>query len=136
MKRSCLEERIGTVGDRGVATLKDNRIAFNKESKKDGTGKTNILPTQHEDVLGVIYEMSEEQLKILDGIEGGYMRIPMPVQFEGKITEVQTYVASPNRINNDLLPTADYLQKLIDGAKDHGFPQTYQDHLKSFEVCK
>ncbi len=135
MKRSYLEERIGTVEDCGIATLKDNRIAFNKESKKDGTGKTNILPTEHEDVFGVIYKMSEEQLKLLDGIEGGYVRILMLVEFEGKMTEVQTYVASPHRINNDLLPTTDYLQNLIDGARDHRFPQTYQDHLKSFGVC-
>ncbi len=136
MKRSCLEDRIGVVEDLGMATLKDYRIAFNKESTRDGTGKTNILPTEREDVPGVLFEMSEEQMKVLDKEEGGYLRVPMPVEFRGEIIEIQTYVASEKRINDNLLPTADYLQKLIDGAKDHGFSQEYQNRLKSFEVCK
>ncbi len=136
MKRSRLEDgRIGLVMDHGMTTLKDYRIAFNKQSK-DGTGKTNLMPTEQQDVLGVLYGLSEEQLKTLDGIEKGYVRIPLSIEVEGKTTEVQTYVALEERINNDLLPTAEYLSYLIDGAVEHNFPIEYQEFLKGFEVCK
>lgn len=136
MKRSRLEDgRVGEVADHGVTTLKDYRIAFNKQST-DGTGKTNLMPTEQQDVLGVLYGLSDEQLKTLDGIENGYVRIPLSIEVEGKATEVQTYVALEERINNDLLPTAEYLGYLIDGAVEHNFPTEYQEFLKGFEVCK
>lgn len=134
MKRSRLEDgRIGVVTDYGVTTLKDYRIAFNKQST-DGTGKTNLMPAEQQDVVGVLYGLSEEQLKTLDDIEKGYFRIPISIEVEGKPTEVQTYVALKERINNDLLPTAEYLGYLIDGAVEHNFPKEYQEFLKSFEV--
>lgn len=134
MERARLEERIGAVIDHGVATLKDYRIAFNKQSLY-GSGKTNIMPAEQQDVLGVQYELSEEQLKILDDNEKGYVRVPMAVDVRGKVTEVQTYVALEKRINNDLRPTAEYLGYLINGARDHNFPEEYQKLLKGFEVA-
>ena len=133
MKRSRLEDRIGTVIDHGMATLNDYRIAFNKLSI-DKSGKTNIVPTERQDVLGVLYELSDEQLKILDNTEKGYLRIPMIVDVSGKATEVQTYVAMNERVHNGLFPTAEYLSHLIDGARDHGFPEEYQNLLKGFDV--
>ncbi len=136
MKRARLEERVGTVTDHGMATLKDYRIAFNKKSRNDGTGKANILPAEREDVLGVLFEMSENQIKTLDKHEGGYLKVHKAVEFGGEIIEAQTYVASENMINDSLLPDTEYLGLLIAGAKEHGFPQEYQDCLKSFPVCK
>lgn len=134
MKRSRLEDRIGEVIDHGVASKQDYRIAFNKQST-DGTGKTNIVtPAGQEQVLGVLYELTEEQLKKLDGIEKGYARIPIIVDWRAETKEVQTYVAIDSMINNELLPKAGYLQLLIDGASEHDFPEEYQKHLKSFEV--
>ena len=122
MKRSRIEERVGIVVDRGIATMRDYSIAFNKQSK-DGTGKTNIIPAKQKDVLGVVYELSEDQLKVLDKSEKGYFRVPMEVDLSGKIVPVQTYVAGENTINNELLPKVDYLRLLIDGVYDHNFPE-------------
>lgn len=134
MKRSRLENRIGEVIDHGIASKQDYRIAFNKQST-DGTGKTNIVtPAGQEQVMGVLYELTEDQLKKLDGIEKGYVRIPIIVDWKAETKEVQTYVAIDPMINNDLLPKADYLQFLIDGASEHSFPEEYQELLKGFEV--
>jgi gamma-glutamylcyclotransferase len=136
MKRSRLEgERIGAVIDHGIATLQNYTIAFNKQST-DGTGKTNIMPAEQKETIGVLYEMTEDQLKKLDEIEKGYYRILIHVEWRGEIKHVQTYVAVEQRINNGLLPTAEYLGHLIKGASDHGFPEEYQTFLKSFEVRK
>jgi hypothetical protein len=133
MELARLEERTGTAIDHGIATLKDCRIAFNKQSV-DGSGKTNIISTEKQDVFGVISELSDKQLKILDDNEKGYVRVPIAVDVGGKVTEVQTYVAVEERINNDLRPTAEYLGYLINGAREHGFSEEYQKLLKSFKV--
>lgn len=133
MKRSRLEERIGEVIDHGIASLQGHQLAFNKQST-DGTGKTNIMPLNQQEVLGVLYELTEDQLKKLDNIEKKYVRVPITVDWGGVTKEVQTYVALEASINNELLPTAEYLGHLVDGAKDHGFPKEYQDRLKNFVV--
>lgn len=135
MKCSRLEERTGVATDLGMATLKDYRIAFNKQSK-DGTGKTNIVSTERQDVLGVLYELSEKQLKELDHSEKGYARVSLQVDLNGNAVDVQTYIALPESINEDLLPTTEYMRYLIDGAVEHGFPGEYKAFLKSFKVRK
>jgi hypothetical protein len=129
-----LEGRVGVVIDHGTATLSDYNIVFNKLSI-DKSGKTNIAPEEQQNVFGVLYEMSDEQLKMLDESEKGYVRVPMIVDVGGKPTEVQTYVAMEERISNDLLPTSEYLSYLIDGAVEHNFPKEYQTFLRSIKVC-
>lgn len=134
MKRSRLEDRIGEVADHGIVSKQDCRIAFNKQST-DGTGKTNLVtPAEQQEVLGVLYELTEDQLKKLDGVEKGYVRIPTVVDWGSETKEVQTYIAVDSMINNELLPKVDYLQHLIDGASEHSFPKEYQKFLKGFTV--
>lgn len=137
MKRSRLEDpkRVGEVIDHGIATLQNHIIAFNKKSD-DHTGKANIIPTEQKETIGVLYEMSEDQLKKLDGIEKGYYRMLVHVEWRGEIKHVQTYVALESKIDDSLLPTSEYRGFLIAGAEDHQFPEEYQACLKSFPVCK
>lgn len=135
MKRDRLETRLGPVEDLGIAILPDYLVAFNKKSI-DGTGKANIVPKERVETIGVLYGLTDDQLKELDKSEGGYVRVPITITSEGKEIEAQTYVAMENRIDNNLLPTAEYLGYLIDGAEEHSFPDEYQKLLKSFGVCK
>lgn len=136
MKRDRLEKRLGQVDDLGIAILPDYLVAFNKLSTIDKTGKANIIPKEQVETIGVLYGLTDEQLKELDKSEGGYVRVPIAITSEGKEIEAQTYVAMENRIDNNLLPTAEYLGYLIDGAEEHNFPGEYQNFLKSFGVCK
>jgi len=134
MKSSRLRDRIGEVIDHGIVSKQNYRIIFNKQST-DGTGKTNLVtPAEQTEVIGVLYELTENQLKKLDDIEKGYMRIPIVVNWGTKTKEAQTYVAIDNMINNELLPKVDYLQLLIEGASEHGFPEEYLKLLKNFKV--
>ena len=48
--------------------------------------------------------------------------------------EVQTYIANQNRINNELHPTREYRQFLIDGARKHDFPTDYIQMLESIPI--
>jgi hypothetical protein len=135
MLRSRLEtERVGQVIDLGIATLEGYKIAFNKLSKKDGTGKTNIITSPGSQVIGVIYNLTEEQLIKLDSIEGvGYARTLVTVKYNNEVVSVYTYIATDNAIDDSLKPTQEYLQHLIDGAKEHSFPKQYVLFLESID---
>lgn len=129
MPRKRIENRVGAVADLGVGVLDKYKIKFNKQST-DGSGKTNIVPDGDSQVIGVVYELSKGQLDILDRIEIGYERGNLPLEVNGELVCVEVYVALPETINNELLPTRKYLEYLIQGAKEHDFPSDYVEFLE------
>lgn len=133
MLRSRLEERVGEVVDRGVAKLKEYKIKFNKKGK-DGSGKTNITLQKKSEVWGVGYELTDEQINLLDGIEDGYKRDTINVILENKKVQAEIYFALPEKIDGSLLPTIEYLDFLMSGAQEHDFPKIYLEFLQSIKA--
>lgn len=133
MLRKRLEERLGKVEDLGMVLLYDYKIAFNKKSS-DGTGKTNIIPLSGQNVSGVAFSLTTDQLGILDKAEGGYNRTTISAMLNNVLTNMETYVAKETRIDNSLLPTKKYRQYLIDGALEHFFPQDYVEMLNNLQT--
>lgn len=133
MKKTRLQNRVGVLVDRGMVTLKNYSLLFNKQSV-DKSGKANIKVVEGKNIFGVLYELSEEQLNILDNDEKGYKRTLVKIIIDDNELEVQTYIALEDKINNDLLPTEEYLSYIINGARDHNLPEEYQSFLKSTPV--
>lgn len=125
------EKRIGQVIDHGVGVLSDYAIKFNKASI-NGSGKANIVKVKSGDskVLGVIYELTKEQINLLDKIEVGYKRSVVKIVLENNIIPADTFFAHQEKIQNNLFPTRDYLNFLILGAKEHNFPKDYIEFLE------
>lgn len=128
------ENRIGQVADYGIAVLSGYTLKFNKKSIIDGSGKTNIMGNNISKVFGVIYELTSEQINLLDSIEIGYERSTVSALLEENIVQADTYFAVPKEIDNNLLPTRDYLNFLIRGAKEHTFPNGYVEFLEKTKV--
>jgi gamma-glutamylcyclotransferase (GGCT)/AIG2-like uncharacterized protein YtfP len=120
-------KRIGTVADKGTLELNGYKLVFNKLSVRDGSGKANIEPEKGGSVIGVIYELSAEQIDLLDRIEGGYKRHELPVRFENQT--VETYFAESDRIREGLFPTEEYMGFVVNGAIEHEFPEKYVEAL-------
>lgn len=135
IKKDRLEGRLDKVKVFGVAILKGYHIAFNKQSV-DRTGKANIIPMVQEEIFGVLYGLSEDQFKKLDKNEDGYKRVSMNVYLGIKKINAQTYIALEEKVNDNLFPTEKYLNFLIEGAREHNFPEEYQNFLKNFIICK
>ena len=108
-------------------------IKFNKKSI-DGSGKTNIIGENTSKVFGIIYELTDEQIKLLDKIEAGYKKSTVDTLLEGNTVRADTYFAIPKKTDNNLLPTRDYLSFLILGAKEHNFPEDYVEFLEKTKV--
>jgi gamma-glutamylcyclotransferase (GGCT)/AIG2-like uncharacterized protein YtfP len=142
MKQERLESRIkrsNLICRKGV--LYDYTLCFNKAAD-DGSGYANIKISEGNHVWGVLYKLSDKELKRLDiheGVSDHYLRNKSTQQWI-KINNSQVlaevYVANPDNINDSLKPHKYYLGLLIDGAsaKNHDLPEEYIIFLKSFKT--
>jgi len=65
-----------------AALLADYRLLFNKKSMKDGSGKANVEPHVGGQVWGVLYTVSDSDLKRLDAGEIGYSKTADPAEMQ------------------------------------------------------
>jgi len=112
----------------GIAELTGYEFACNKRSTIDATGKGNIRKAEGKTVWGVVFEMPEADLKRLDEKEGGYDRSTIQVDLNGTLENVETYISN-NLVETP--PTAEYMDYIIDGAREHGLPTDYLAMLES-----
>ena len=125
-----IKKRIPRVKKLGVGKLEGYLFLFNKISK-DGSGKGNILPNKSHYVLGVLYEIGEDEFLILDRYEGGYKRELVNIFTEGKTIEAITYISDKNKYG--LKPNQDYFELVIKGAEENSFEQEYIYYLQSLQ---
>ena len=134
MDQNRLEERIKRKNlKRQIAILKNYCLMFNKIGD-DGYGRANI-ERNDEKVVGVLYELSKEELKTLDSIEKGYERTTLNVKLisVGEV-DSEIYIASADKINNMLKPTKEYLNHLIKGADQHKLHDVDKNYVKMLEM--
>ena len=105
------------------AKLPNHQLCFNKKAYSIGEGFANIVKCDGEMVEGVLYKLEEkEQAHILDDFEG------TPLHYERKEIFVKcsqfakpikafTYIANAEQIDNELAPSEDYLNHLLDGKR-------------------
>jgi cation transport regulator ChaC len=129
-----MKSRTGSALPGLKAQLQGYRVEFNKRGR-DGTGKANIVPDEASTVWGVVYECSPNELEKLDryeGVDSGhYVRKAVVVQLEnGEQIDAITYVAGERFIGDSLRPSPEYLQTILDGAREHGLPDWYIERLQ------
>lgn len=134
MSTAQMKRRTGS-GSRGLrARLQGYRVEFNKRGR-DGTGKANVVSDEASVVWGVVYECSPTELDMLDRYEGvdsgNYVRKAVVVHLEnGEQMDAITCVAGERFIADSLRPSAEYLQIILDGAREHGLPGWYIQDLQ------
>jgi hypothetical protein len=130
-----LGKRISSVQVVGTGVLKKHKLKFHKIGK-DNSAKADAFFTDDSSdfVLGVLYEFAQSDKEILDVIEGlgnGYDIKLVKVETENAIVEAFTYFAI--RIDETLKPFDWYVQHLLNGAREHGFPQGYIEAIQEIE---
>ena len=127
--------KVNPQGSGVPAVLRGYRLRFNKRSTKDGSGKANI--EQHEgcEVWGVVYEIPDKELDLLDGGEVGYERCNISVHTsEGVADEAWVYVASAPDPDPALRPYTWYKRFLVDGSLQHRLPEAYIQMLQALDA--
>lgn len=136
MKYNRIAERVGRVVTVGKASLDGYELRFNKFGS-DGTGKANVVLNEGQKVHGVLYRCTNRQLDALDQFEGvpnHYTREVLEITQDstGEKISAVVYIASKrNTINPGLPPSTEYLNFILDGAREHDFPEEFGVHLHS-----
>ena len=132
MQRRCPSSRFVC-----VARLPDYQFGITRHSRLRDCGTANVFPAQGEEVWGIVYEVSDADLAVLDTFEDGYRRemislLPdedrqMPLQVLVYIAEIEPNVPRPN---------AEYRRLLVEGAKHWQLPSPYQTLLEALQVAE
>lgn len=128
-----------------VAILKDHRLAFTRISTKRNCGVSDVVVTPDAVVWGVVYEVTEYDLAVLDVKEGyrpsrpaednSYNRRAETIFQNGDETKplnVEIYFAVPQA--NPPLPNQTYKDLIVNGAKHWNLPADYIAELEAIEI--
>lgn len=137
MMSARLRYRVPTCAVVGIARLEKYQLRFHKRSV-DRSGKCNAFFTGHaaDAVLGVVYEIPENEKRALDRAEGvgvGYHEECLGVVMsDGALIEARTYLADLTHIDERLKPYSWYKDFVVSGAHEHGLPADYiASHIES-----
>ena len=143
MDFSQMRERCPSARFVCVAKLKDHRLAFTRKSEKRKCGVSDVIQQEGSDVWGVVYEIDERDIGLLDQTEGfrpgrtenDYVREERQVFAEGdnkKPLLVSVYFAIKE--DNPPKPNIKYKQLIVNGAKYWHLPDAYIQELERIEV--
>ena len=125
--------------------LPAHRLAFTLKSAKRDCGVADVMPDQAKEVWGVVYELQDNELKNLDKREdyrpgkpygqSKYTREDHYVLREGDAKQpllVALYRGHPQL--DPPLPSDDYKELIVDGAKHWNLPAEYTRKLESIQT--
>ncbi len=116
----------GRVKSARRAFLPNYKIVFNVPSSY-GTGNPNIEEGGN-GVWGVVYDVDDRILELLDRVSPRYRRVEVEVIVDGRRVKAFTYVG---RVKGDVKPDKSCVERVIRGARMHGLPE---DYVRSLEV--
>jgi gamma-glutamylcyclotransferase len=119
-----ISERCPNYRFRFVAHLPEHKLVFPLTSPDWGGGVASVEPTQGETVWGVIYELSDAQMKALASVhatEGRDTRSKIEVMDrEGKRHQAVTYRAKNNSVRHR--PSRKFIDTVVAGSRKWELP--------------
>ena len=127
-----LRARCPSSSSRFAARLRPHRLDFTHYSTRWTGGAADVLPHSGEEVWGVVYELDEGDLTLLDRFESGYERVTLSVEAEdGASHAVITYMVRQKR---NFLPSDIYLDKILRWGERWELPAEYLASLRQVRV--
>jgi gamma-glutamylcyclotransferase (GGCT)/AIG2-like uncharacterized protein YtfP len=128
-----MEERCPSAQLRFTAELRDHRLGFTYFSRRWQGGTADLVPEDGCSIWGVVYELAEEELPLLDGFEAGYHRIGLTVRRgNGEQQEVLSYTVRGEK--GAFPPTPAYRDKMLRWGRHWEFPDSYIEALGALDV--
>ena len=109
--------------------LENYRLVFNKiSSVRPSTGCANIVPSEGDSVFGILYRIRDSDIETMDIFEGvssdQYHRENILVRDEeNSLVESEVYIA--DQVGENLEPSIEYLDSLVEGAVESGIDRRY-----------
>ena len=134
-----ISARVSSIEKVSIAYLSGYQLKFHKVSKKDGSGKCDVVDSGNyqDKVYGVLYKIRADELSELDRFEAngyGYKRQNTFVTTDsGENLEAEIYIAT--NIDPNIRPYYWYKEHVVRGAKENELPETYISMLNEV-VCE
>ena len=129
-----------------IASAEGYRLAFTRFSKNRQCGVADIVASAGSDVWGVVFEIPEDEVNVLDKSEGyspgrareknAYERRKLDVFGQGSNASaitVWTYVVV-NKLRSPPKPSAEYKATILTGARHWKLPANYLEELERIET--
>lgn len=120
-----------------VVILENFKLDFTKYSGSRNGGVADIVYSKNDIVYGVVFDVSESDLKIIDRKEGApnfYKQRKVKVKLlKGEVLDDDVVTYEVDDKEDFVSPTKDYVDIIIKGAIDFDLPQIWIDKLKSFK---
>ena len=132
MSAARMKQRLGWEAPRRAATLRDFQLVFDQAGFNAPSWiPANIRSEREGLVEGMVYEVEEKDLKILDGYEKYYQRLKVKVMAaKEKNLDAVTYLSKNPR--GEQPPTQEYLNFLLEGKSF--LSRNYFDELSRTQV--
>ena len=121
-------ERTGAIGHPEhaprIACLANHRLIF-QHFEDERTAFANVV-CPGDGVFGMVYRCSTADLDRLDRHEDGYERQAITVtDSQGEVLTAVAYVVKTTQAARTGRPSAEYLERIVAGARQHGLPEPY-----------
>jgi hypothetical protein len=119
-----------------TASLPEYRFAIARHSRLRNCGTANIYPEAGSTVWGVVYDVSESDMRVMDGYEDGYSRYDLTVMTSGRNPaplRAVVYIAPKESLVP--LPNAEYKRLMLEGARHWQLPHDYCLMLNQVEAA-
>lgn len=130
MQRRCPSSRFVCIG-----RLDNYDFGITRHSRLRDCGTANVRPAPGKEVWGIVYDICDEDLAILDGFEDGYRRETLsvyPCESGQQPLAALVYVAAIEE--NVPRPNSEYRRLIVDGAKHWQLPPSYLAALEAIQV--
>ena len=106
----------------GLASLPHYGFRFDHPNP-DGSARANIIPSPHETVYGLLFEVPLVDKAYFWSSEPGYDFVSMQVATKNGFVEAYVFI-SPSHVAN-IFPDEKYLEVILRGGKANGLPASY-----------
>lgn len=128
-----LINRVGFIYDKSSGFVNNYSFSYNKKSK-DGSSKANLIRSDGNVTHGVCFEIDSEGFQKLQKIEKGYNEIEIPFYSKaGTLVIVKTFMSNSNW---DAPPTEEYVNTIIQGARENHLPEEYIEMALTYGSAK
>jgi gamma-glutamylcyclotransferase (GGCT)/AIG2-like uncharacterized protein YtfP len=118
-----------------VGSLPDFRLGFTVWSTGWNAGAADVVDCPGERVWGLVFDLTDEDLKVLDRFEGyphQYGRFTGRVDTPRGMLDAWVYTAA--RKQSFVTPSRRYVEIIKDAAIRHGFPEAYVRRLEEVKA--
>ena len=139
MDKERMEERGVNFNERKYGFINGWRLAFNKVvSENSNKGYANIEKDDNGIVEGILYQIEEDGLEILDNKEGvpnHYIKEKLEVWLENEEKVLAyVYIANKDKVKDGLKPSKEYLSHLLKGCDL--LSEEYCDKIKDIKTAE